>query len=129
MKRTAGCTENQDSWPQVNQQHVYMYFFSRVHGNIECIIRNCSKMLFFQFITGWTKGVLYTTLFMVIQKLERSYKPRARKNIYQYYIILMGFNLVQASSTVNLSNLILYQIFPPFDKFTITLMVSSIYID
>ena len=28
VKRTAGCTENQDSWPRVNQQHVY--FFSKV---------------------------------------------------------------------------------------------------
>ena len=35
VKRTTGCTENQGSWPQVNRQHVY--FFSKVHGNIECI--------------------------------------------------------------------------------------------
>ena len=36
VKRTAGYTENQGSWPQVNQQHVY--FFSKVHGNIEFTI-------------------------------------------------------------------------------------------
>ena len=28
MKRTARCTENQGSWPQANQQHVY--YFSEV---------------------------------------------------------------------------------------------------
>ena len=24
VKRTAGCTENQGSWPQVNWQHIYL---------------------------------------------------------------------------------------------------------
>ena len=24
VKRTAGCTENQDSWPRANRQHVYL---------------------------------------------------------------------------------------------------------
>ena len=36
VKRTGGCTENQSTWPQVNQQHVNL--FSKVHGNIECTI-------------------------------------------------------------------------------------------
>ena len=36
MKRIAGCTENQGSWPWVNQQHVYL--FSEVQRNIEYTI-------------------------------------------------------------------------------------------
>ena len=36
MKRIAGCTENQGSWPWANQKHVYL--FSEVQRNIECTI-------------------------------------------------------------------------------------------
>ena len=34
VKRSAGCTENQGSWPRVNQQHVYLNL--QRSGNIEC---------------------------------------------------------------------------------------------
>ena len=44
--RTTECTENQGS--------------------------NCSKMLFFRFITGRTRGTLYTALFIVMQKIPYS---------------------------------------------------------
>ena len=42
-ERTTECTENQGS--------------------------NCSKILFFRFITGRTRGTLYTALFIVMQKI------------------------------------------------------------
>ena len=74
VKRTAGCTENQGSWPWANWQHVY--FFSEMHGNIECTI---TKTLFFLFTTGQTRGALYTVLFIVMQKLGRSYTLSASK--------------------------------------------------
>ena len=44
VKRTAGCTENQDSSLWANQQHAY--FFSEVHENIEytiTVVRCCSS--------------------------------------------------------------------------------------
>ena len=51
---------------------------------------------------------LYTVAtFMVMQKLERSYKLSTCKST----LILMGFNLMQASLAVDSSNLTLYQIF------------------
>ena len=36
VKRTAGCNDNQGSWPQAKQQHVAS--FSEVMGNIKCTI-------------------------------------------------------------------------------------------
>ena len=38
-------------------------------------------MLLFRFTTGWARGALYAALFMVMQKLGRSYKLSASKNI------------------------------------------------
>ena len=73
-------TENQGSWPWANQQDVYL--FSEVHINIECT-KTGAKTLLFRFTTWQTRGVLYTVLFMVMQKLGRSYKLSATKNINQ----------------------------------------------
>ena len=65
---------------------------------------NWSKILFFRFTTGWTRGPLYTTFFTVMQKLGRFYKLSASKTLI---VILTGFNLTQALLTNNLSKLIL----------------------
>ena len=80
VKRTAGYTENQGSRPQANQQHVY--FFSKVHGNIECTITEARS-----YLPRWARGAATCTLsqlFMVMQKLERPYKLSTGKNINQY---------------------------------------------
>ena len=131
-KRTNGCIENQDSWLRANWQHVY--FFSEVHRNIERSYNNWSKKvshnqtafsslykedkvvwlcetrsktLFFQFTTRQTRDSLSTALFMVMQKLGRSYKLGTSK-----VLLLTVFNLMQVLSSVNLSILIHRQIFP-----------------
>ena len=41
VKRTAGCNENQGSWPWANQPHVHI--FSQQSVNIECTITNWSS--------------------------------------------------------------------------------------
>ena len=82
VKRAAGCTENQGSWPQANWQDV-VYFFSEM----EILnVHNWSKTLFFQFATGHTRGLLYCTFHgdAMIQQLGRSYKLSASKNINQH---------------------------------------------
>ena len=111
VKRTAGCTENQGSWPQANRQHVHI--FSQWSGNIKYTISNWSEMLFFWFTTGQTKSALYTVLCMVMQKLGRSYMYKLIALVK--ILILTGFNLTRASLTVSSSNLILNQFFPLYD--------------
>ena len=130
-KRKNGCTENQDSWLWANWQHVY--FFSKVHRNIECTITGArkshiarppflllykqdkvvwlcetrSKTLFFQFHHTADQRFLVHCTFMVMQKLGRSYKLGTSK-----VLVLTVFNLIQTLSSVNLSILIYRQIFP-----------------
>ena len=64
VKRTAGCTDNQGSWPWANQQHVLVYFFSEVMENIECIVTGTKR-----YSSDLPQGKLevpcrvYTTLF------------------------------------------------------------------
>ena len=83
-------------------------------------------MLFFQFTTGQTRGALYNVL-SGDAKLGRSYKLTSK------ILILMEFNLTQASSTMNSSNLILHQIFPLYgialtaNKGTIILHIRKIW--
>ena len=57
VKRTTGCTENQDSWLWANWQHVY--FFSKLHRNIKCTI------------TGARKSRIARLLFLLLYKEEK----------------------------------------------------------
>ena len=71
---------------------------------------NWSKMLFFRFTTGQIRGIvaLYTApAFHGDAKVKKDLTNLALAII----LILTGFNLTRALSTVNLSNLILHQIF------------------
>ena len=72
--------ENQDSWPQANWKY-FVYVLLQQSVWKYRLYNNWSKTLFFRFTTGRTRGTLYTTLFMVMQKLGRSYKLSASKNI------------------------------------------------
>ena len=82
MKRTAGYTENQDSQPQANQQHA-VYYFSKVHRNIECTITGARRYSP-QGELEVPQPCILSQLFMVMQKLERPYKLSTGKNINQY---------------------------------------------
>ena len=57
VKRTTGCTENQDSWLWANWQHVH--FFSKLHSNIKCTI------------TGARKSRIARLLFLLLYKEEK----------------------------------------------------------
>ena len=91
MKRTAGCTDNQGSWPWADWQC------------IKCTITEA--ICYSSDLSRGGLEVPCTLHFSGDAKLGRSYKLNASK-----ILILIGFNLMQAS-TVNLSNLILHQFF------------------
>ena len=104
VKRTTGYAENQGSWPWVNRQHAYNISSVKWIYQIYNKYVNWDKMLLFRFTTGWARGALYAALFMVMQKLGRSYKLKI--------LILILIDLILCRSpTLNLSNLILRQLF------------------
>ena len=79
-------------------------------GNIECTITG-ARRYFSDSPQGGLEVLQPCTLrqlLMMMQKLERSYKLST-------IVIILGFNLSQAPSTVNSSNLILCQVFPLYD--------------
>ena len=84
---------------------IAIYFFIEVHGNIECTITGARC-----YSSDSPQGdALYTALFMVIQKLGRSYTLSVSKILIS--ISINRINLTWTLSTISLSNLILRQIF------------------
>ena len=121
VKRTAGYTENQSSWPRADW----------ISGNIECTITEArcyssnlpqgglkvaSYLVHFAFLSG-------TFHFSSDAKLGRSYKLSASK-----LLIMKEFNLTEALSTVNSSNIILRQIFLLYSNYMHDSIYASLYI-